>query len=61
MLAGSPVWGRNEKLRIFSALLLTALGTRAERYKQALFESPRELSITVADVIPDINYKRDQM
>lgn len=59
MLAGSPVWGRN--LKIFSALLLTALETRAERSKQALFESKRELSIAVTDIIPDINYKKDQM
>ena len=61
VLAGSPVRGRNEELRILSALLLTAPQTRAEWHTLAQSESRSELSITAADTAPDINCKRNQM
>lgn len=54
-LAGSPVRGRNGKLRMLSALLLPALQTRAERHKLAHAESRSGLSVPVADAAPDIN------
>lgn len=36
-------WGTNDKLRLLSALLLTAPETQAEWHKQARLESLREL------------------